>query len=505
MKPNVPAKDQNHNDHDQTPPETLEAARDYLATGGDNAPAPDFEGLLGSGINPNQATPEPRVGHNLARDTFDERLYREIHDASDELRALPEHPSAFETIPELVEDLFNAFFKARAVLVPEKAVQPAQRRINRPYVERLLEDESTSLLRITTRADDMASALAALAATRAILDATQPDKPEPPPDHEPPPQPPPQPPPRRVIREALREARETVDKHQSALEAWGLQPGDLKSVPLGERLGLARALGTPRMAAFTALLGRLANLAKSRMATRLSTGVDEIHSVTTGGNLSRILPQELAQGLASRSPELRANFKRKLIEGTLLCHDVRSPEAVGKGPILALVDTSISMAGEPLDWATALAAALAQGPAAREGRSVRLIYFNTVITKEIELVPGKRDPRKLLDAATTGASGGTDYDVAVGRALDILEAEPAQRADDLVLVTDGQCQLSDTTRERFDKTHKIHGPRLYAVLCGPRADASDLARYASAIYHAEHDLASDAKAHEIADDLFGRI
>lgn len=483
---------------DDNDPRDRSDAEDFLSDS--SLPAPNFDAL-------GEVT--PKTENNLEHDAFDRRLYEEILAASEELSGLASGERAFETLPALLEDFFYALFKVRASLVDEEEVAPEHARVNRPFVERLMEDERTAILRISTTTDDLASALGALEAGRRVLQEIEARSDLlnwiEPPEQEDPADPAPQPDPRelrRTVREALDSALGAVDEHQQALAGWGLEPGDLKKVPLGERLSLARALKTPEMAAFTALLGDLRNLAFSETTTRLISGMDELHSITTGGPLERILPQELASGLASDVPELTVDFYRKMAEGTLLSYELTSTEGSGKGPIVALVDSSASMAGPPMDWATALAAALAQGPAARENRSVYLIYFNTAILQEISLSPGERDPKKLLAAATAGASGGTDYDGPLKRALQIVRDEPDSKNADLVLVTDGQCALSQKGLEDLNEARTTLGLSLYAVLCGPHADARDLVRYAARIFHAEKDLASSAAGGRIAGDLY---
>ena len=473
------------------------------------------EGAPGAPPQPEPPKPPP-VTNNLDHDAFDQRLFNEILEASEELSAIPQDDAAPRTMPKLLEDFFFALFKVKPKLIDEEQISGEHARVNRPFVERLLEDERTAFLRISTCMDDMASALGALEAGRAALQELK-DRPDlrswttPETDEESESAEPPAPPlprdTRRLVRRALEAAWEAVEGYQEALEGWGLSAGDLRQAPLKERLDIARKLKSPRMASFATLLGRMRNSAISSAPQRLTSGVDEVHSVTTGGPIERVLPQELAAGLASGEAALRANFYRKMAEGSLLSYELTSTERAARGPIVAMIDASPSMEGSPMDWATALAAALAQGPAAREGRPVYLIYFNTRIVKEIELRPHERDPRKLLDAAMVGTSGGTDYDVPLRRALEIARAGASYRDADLVIITDGQCHLSERGVAELSEARSSSGLSLYAVLCGKYASAADVERYASGVYHAERDLlaAGGGGGDEIARDLFRQL
>lgn len=466
-----------------------------------------------AGGPPPQPRPEPTES-NVLHDAFDARLYAELSGASEELASLPSHPAAPPTFPALLADLFFVFYKVKPALADPVDVWRANRSVNRPFLERLLEDERTLIVRISTCLDDMASALATLEAAKRILqelaarpdlakwaeenskDGPDDDKPDDstdvgatsPPARDL----------RRTISGALDAAGSEAEGFWEAADAWGLSPGDLKKVPLGERLEIARNLKSPRMASFTSLLGRMRNVSVGSVKNkRRAPGGGELHSITRGSNLARVLPYELARGLASgrqkgddaRARTLELDFHRRRAEGGLLSYRFADDASRDRGAIVAMIDASPSMAGAPMDWATALAASLAQGPAAA-GRPVYLIYFNTLIVEEIDLIPGERDPRKLLRAATVGTSGGTDYDAPMRRALTIVEENEDHREADLLIATDGQCSLSAEGRALLALKKEALSFSLYAVLCGDHADASDLTEYCEAIWHAEKDLAS---------------
>ena len=360
-------KDQGHNEEDLTDAEA------FLS---EDAPHPAgfTPGISDDPGTAAPAEPETPSENTIDHEAFDERLYGEIFEASDELSKLPDHQAAPITMPELLEDFFYAFFKVKPKLLDPESLAEEHARINLPFVERLLEDERTALLRVSTCMDDMASALGALEAGRNTIEEIE-NRPDlsnwiiPPPEQDPEgaddediediqPQEPPQRDIRRLMRGNLEAAQQAVDDYAEALGGWGLSPGDLKQVPLSERLEIARRLKGPKIAGFAALLGRMRDAATSAAATSLTSGTDDVHSITTGGPIHRVLPQELAAGLVGDST-LETNFYRKMTEGSLLSYELTSPETKRKGPVVAMIDASPSMSGSPMDWAAALAAALA--------------------------------------------------------------------------------------------------------------------------------------------------
>lgn len=537
-------------DGDTTPPEDIESVRNFLSEGG--LPEADLEALLrvtGS------ETPLQLSENNLTGDSYDVRLFSELVEASGELSALlgPEDGNASPTFGPLMEDFFRAFYKVSPTFAGEEAVQGQARLVNRPFVERLLEDEQTAIARISTCLDELSSGLAALEAGKKALDelkdrpdlrewmeqaASQPTPDDPSgeespgqeqkdgeeegssspqpqaPDAQAPPASPPARSMRRLVREAVSAARNEAEDVRASLSGWGIEPGDLKTVPLAERLELARKLRTPRMHSLADLVGRMKKLAGATECEKVRSRQDEVHSVTLGGEIERVLPAELASGLASRHPLRRLDFTRRLLEDSLLSYELAGTDHLGRGPVIAAIDTSLSMEGAPLEWASAVALTLAS-VAANEGRFAHLMYFNTRIVREVRLDGSSLsrrtalDPRKVLEAATVGASGGTAYEPPVRRAIEVMD-EPGLSATaraDILMVTDGVCELSEEVVAELDRARERRGFKLVSVLIGGDAisgGAGSLETFSDAVIPLAHiagGAAGAAQAADIFEDL----
>ncbi len=474
----------------------------------------------------------PPSEQNVLQDRYDGRLFGELLEASREIRALAESEGAPRTFLALLRDFFCVFYKAAPALAPEENVQETHRRQNRPFVEGLLGDEKTDVARLWTRLDPLASGLATLAAGRRVLqELTEHDEPEDPP----PPQEEEEPPQgqgpaedapgegdeaqgeraddgqgedlERTIRAAAGEAlREAEDLH-GALSGWGLSPSDLRKTPLGERFDLARRLGGRDLRRLTDLIGRMRRLAAAKRRRREEERREEVHSVTLGGDPARVLPAELAAGLASRDAVRRRDFYRRLVEGEVLSHELRAESPSGRGPVVALIDASGSMSGERIEWAVAVALALVDEARSRRrggpGRRASVLFFNSKLVREVTFEPGERDARDLLEVATVGASGGTDYRPALTRAVEIAGGTRHDGAD-LLLVTDALFRLPEAYVEELEGHKRRLGFKLYSVLIGAgRARAEgELGRYSEEVWAAS-DLAADANG--VAGSIFGRI
>jgi uncharacterized protein with von Willebrand factor type A (vWA) domain len=234
----------------------------------------------------------------------------------------------------------------------------------------------------------------------------------------------------------------------------------------------------------------------------------EVHSVTLGGDPARILPAELAAGLASRNPSRRLDFYRRLAEGQILSHELRAEERSGRGPVVALIDASGSMSGKKMEWAVAVALALVEEAAGRRRRGApkrraSVLFFNSRPVREVGFEPGERDAKKLLEVATVGAGGGTDYWPALARAAEIAGGSRHEGAD-LLLVTDALCRLPEGSVEELEGHKRRVGFRLYSVLIGAdrRRAEEELGRYSEEVWVAA-DLAADGDG--VAGSVFGRI
>ncbi len=271
---------------------------------------------------------------------------------------------------------------------------------------------------------------------------------------------------------------------------------------------LARRLRGKDLRRLTDLVGRMRRLAAASRREKEREKREEVHSVTLGGDPARILPAELAAGLASRNPSRRLDFYRRLAEGQILSHELRAEEPSGRGPMVALIDASGSMSGQKMEWAVAVAVALVEEAAGghRRGapkRRASVLFFNSRPVREVDFEPGERDAKKLLEVATVGASGGTDYRPALTRAVEIAGGSRHEGAD-LLLVTDALFRLPEGSVEELEGHKRRLGFRLYSVLIGAdrRRAEEELGRYSEEVWVAA-DLATDGDG--VAGSVFGRI
>jgi uncharacterized protein with von Willebrand factor type A (vWA) domain len=266
-----------------------------------------------------------------------------------------------------------------------------------------------------------------------------------------------------------------LEEARSEARSWGTGLGAGGRSRPAEQIELGRRLATnPKLRKLASLLGRMRELAAALRKRPFERASEEVYTVRSGADLERLLPPEL---VALRHPVLRRDFARRLLEGQLLSYALRGPDERGRGPMIVCLDGSSSMAGDKEIWSKAVALTLLE-IARRQRRLFRFICFSSADTPLFtrDLNPRERWQVRTdhaLDVAEYFPGGGTDFEKPLSAALDCLGTARYRRGD-VVLVTDGECEVSPDWQERFLAEKKRLGFSLFSVLIdvGPSSAAT---------------------------------
>lgn len=155
---------------------------------------------------------------------------------------------------------------------------------------------------------------------------------------------------RRLARAACGKAATAIQELRELMEglehvAFGHAPGTLAGAN-GEstdgesiRSLAARLRSNARLRRIALLAGRFKRIAATKRRQRVRHGADEIVDVERGGELSRLLPSELAKLTRSR---LRLLALRDLLERQAMSYRLEGTETLGKGPFVVAIDKSAS-------------------------------------------------------------------------------------------------------------------------------------------------------------------
>ena len=269
--------------------------------------------------------------------------------------------------------------------------------------------------------------------------------------------------------------RVAQDAHDFSLE---FGQGGRRSA--GERLELGRRLARNRkLGELARMVGRFKLDARAIRRKTLDRGASEAYDIERGADIGRLIPAEL---LALHHPGLKQDFRRRLLEGQVLQYRLRDPEQKGKGPMVVCVDVSSSMEGEKELWAKAVSLTLAD-IARRRRRLVRAVLFSSGehSLKVLDLNRERRyqpDLAGLLELAEYFPGGGTDFERPLSAAIELIERKQLKRAD-IVIITDGESQVSPEWLARLNESRERLKFKIFAVLVDTgSSELSTLARFA---------------------------
>jgi hypothetical protein len=319
----------------------------------------------------------------------------------------------------LEDELFERLYTGEGERLSAARTNP----VLRPWAERIHAtcDQLPSFARLA--AECRGDAAAAAATVEALLEEMKIPPPEEPPPTEAPGTS--KDPLRRPLASACARASRAVGELRESVEGLAqveFRGGDLPGTGTSDgghgehpavRPLAARLKDDHRLRRIAALAGRFKRIAANKRRQRVNHGADEIADIEQGADLARTLPAELAK-LSHRL--LRLDFMRSLLERQVLQYRLSGNAALGKGPLVVLLDKSGSMDGPRDVWATAVALALLDH-AQRERRTYALLGFDSQVKFEPVVKPDDALPEEGLFVS---CGGGTEIGAAVARGLEII-------------------------------------------------------------------------------------
>ncbi len=233
-----------------------------------------------------------------------------------------------------------------------------------------------------------------------------------------------------------------IDQATEDSHAFSREFGQGGKMSAGERLELGRRLArNKKLGELARMVGRFKQDARALRKRTLERGVAEAYDVERGSDLGRMIPSEL---VAMHHPILRHDFHRRLLEGSILQYRIQDDEQKHKGPMVVCVDVSSSMEGQKELWSKAVSLTL-MDIARRQRRLFRAVMFSSSnVVKVLDLNRERRyqpEMSKVMELAEYFPGGGTDFEAPIDAAMALIEEKKLKRAD-IVIITDGECQVS---------------------------------------------------------------
>src|SRR5215468_2260218 len=313
---------------------------------------------------------------------------------------------------------------------------------------------------------------------------------------------------RRAVRRGLAEAMAEVEQANDAIKAFGggydtgfateNGAGGLNSLSTKEKLVIAQQVGrSPKLQQIAAVCGRFTRIALQQQKTRVRHPPDEITSITTGSEIERLLPSEIALLV---DPDLEDLFYFRFAERGLMQYDLLGHEPEGQGPIIIAIDESGSMTtdygritGEV--WSKAVMLALLS-IARLQKRDLAVIHFSGPDDLRLDLFPkGEATPAKVIACAGFFFNGGTVFEPWMEKALELVDGSRFEKAD-VICVSDGISDVSPEAQAEWARRRAERGMRAYGILIGSNQGEALLDEIGDAVFHLD-DLRGDLPALEV--------
>lgn len=211
---------------------------------------------------------------------------------------------------------------------------------------------------------------------------------------------------------------------------------------------------------------------KKRQTKVPKASQDEVYGTHNSDDLMRLLPSELVN---IDDDDLEYLFYAKLLEKNLLTYQLSgvthaiieenySEDKAITGPIVACVDTSGSMSGNPLLKAKALLFAIAN-ILKDENRHLYVLLFGASGQLAEFKMTDNKNLTDLLVFLNNGFGGGTDFETPLQRGMDIIQAEKVYEKADILMISDGDCTLSQSFIQKLNQQKQLLDFTVYSVLC----------------------------------------
>lgn len=226
------------------------------------------------------------------------------------------------------------------------------------------------------------------------------------------------------------------------------------------------------------LAGRMFDAFNYVQVPRPSDEPQEYAGAKTGGDVDKLLPEEIARLTV---PGLDLETAERIMTNKALQYQMKGMSTKARGPLVIVLDESESMGdwqhgpvkpnGRRNIWAKACAVALAR-IARLEGRKVRIVHFSSAT--KVSQIEGEAD---LMKMARHFLSGGTSIPRALDRGIaqvGDLKKQGFEGAD-IVLITDGEDSSLNHRADLFDQMDD-DGIKLWSISIANRQNADALMR-----------------------------
>ena len=265
---------------------------------------------------------------------------------------------------------------------------------------------------------------------------------------------------RRAMAQGISKANKEAGENEDVKNAlgWSEDGGEFQQLSIADKTKVLEQ--AKRMKHMADIVGKIKNITKRTQQTKIKSDQVEICGVSIGDNIVRVLPQEL---LYLSHPALKLDFYRRMSEKQLLQYELKQKEELGRGSIVVLLDDSGSMYGNDRRELARGACLGLLDIAKHDHRNFAVnIFAGNGAEWKREYPKGILTIQETLELMDASLGGGTYYDKPMKWALEKVQEDTFKDAD-IVLITDGDCDLSEKSIEEVIKLKKELNTKIHCI------------------------------------------
>jgi uncharacterized protein with von Willebrand factor type A (vWA) domain len=265
----------------------------------------------------------------------------------------------------------------------------------------------------------------------------------------------------QTLANARQESKQVESGLKSLLGGLGAGNADaeMKKVPLRDKILLAEKIAsTKKMKEIAEWAGRFKQIARKKQKSKQSEPVTR-RSVTIGNSIENLLPVELC---FYTHPITKMDFLRRFAECETMQFEQKGLVDLKKGPIVLCLDQSDSM--RSLETQSKGFTLALMSIAKKQRRDLCLVLFSSRI-QVYTYEKGKIAASEITRLARTFLGGGTNFMLALDQAAHQINESRFKQAD-LIFVTDGEDQVTDSFLEAFNKNKREKAFNVLSLVIG---------------------------------------
>lgn len=254
-----------------------------------------------------------------------------------------------------------------------------------------------------------------------------------------------------------------LDNMESLFTNAGTSPRDMDTLPFDEVIGLYKRTLNPVMIQFFNKVGQKKELAKAAQHRKKAKKDLPVDKIQPDDDLDNLIDDEFTD-LALDIEAFENSFIDRFLHKNLLTRARVSKTARHKGPIVLCYDGSGSMEGDKIIETKAHILAFLEVARIQRRRMVTIQFASAsepLYVKEFH--PRGIRFSEILELIDTFLRGGTDFERPLREALTYLESDRFRNGD-ILFITDGICDISESFKRRFLASKAEKKFKLYAVI-----------------------------------------